>query len=136
MFFKFQFHLVRLKVNAVATVTRTLKFQFHLVRLKAWKFRLLLVCKHISIPFSTIKSSYYIEGCPVPFQFQFHLVRLKEASVIPIGVSSGFQFHLVRLKEFAEGASRGYSYISIPFSTIKSVSGSITSVAFVYFNSI
>ena len=90
-------------------------FQFHLVRLKV---------------------AQYGEASVIPM-FQFHLVRLKARhDRAQPARASAFQFHLVRLKDFAVGEYGPQTFVSIPFSTIKSMSWLIGSLVKFCFNSI
>ena len=76
----------------------------------------------ISIPFSTIKSLFSRLLLDTKGLFQFHLVRLKVWSGSDATVPETiFQFHLVRLKAPQRCHTAPPCRISIPFSTIKSV---------------
>ena len=137
----FQFHLVRLKGEAVKSVVTLvdisipfstiksvicecgrmfiIKFQFHLVRLKGSTDCPNQYVIRISIPFSTIKSFKKLVNPATFIRFQFHLVRLKGIAFFYPRCAELFQFHLVRLKDIGRKGRTGSKTISIPFSTIK-----------------
>ena len=96
-----------------------LKFQFHLVRLKVQADNTYDTDIFVSIPFSTIKSASNLTGKLPVTEFQFHLVRLKEQLLNEQLRNNLFQFHLVRLKVMKNELLLDTFAVSIPFSTIK-----------------
>ena len=112
---QFQFHLVRLKALPIPNPELLRLFQFHLVRLKELHPPQMEICHCISIPFSTIKSSF-LEGSVSFFQ---------EISIPFSTIKSTWML-----------ATDPQMHISIPFSTIKSLTRSLLPLLILNFNSI